>query len=480
MTTPHPGDAEARIDQTLQIDHALQQLRGMLAGSLVQPQDPLYEDARRVWNGMVDLRPRAIVRAGSVADIDVVLAAVRQTGLPLAVRGGGHNVAGHGTVEGGLVLDLGQLREVAVDPQHQLVTVEPGATLADVDTATAAHGLAVPLGVISATGVAGLTLGGGVGWLTRSDGLSLDNLHSADVITANGEHLHASSEENPELFWGLRGGGGNFGVVSSFTFHARRLPSSLLGGNLFYRPQQWQKALAAFSRWTRGLPEEMNPIISFLVLPPEFGMGDEPWMIIGFAWVGENYQDGLALVEQLQMEAPPDEQEVGPIRWLDWQSAMDTVFPKGSRGYWKNVSFSRLDDEVINVLVGFASEVTWHGTGIDIHHMEGAFGRVPEDATAFPNRSPRYWLNVYGFWRDPAEDERLTSFARKAHARMRPFAEHGEYVNFLGAELLPGEEEAARQAYGQDKYQRLVGIKDRYDPQNLLRFNHNIRPTRLS
>lgn len=470
MTTLHQGDQESTVD------HALQQLRGRLSGSLIEPQDPQYEDARRVWNGMVDLRPRAIARAGAVADIDAVLDAVRQSGLALAVRGGGHNVAGHGTVDGGLVLDLGQLRDVTVDPQQQLVTVEPGATLADVDAATTLHDLAVPLGVISATGVAGLTLGGGVGWLTRSYGLTLDNLQSADVVTAGGEHLHASREENPDLFWGLQGGGGNFGVVSSFTFRAHRLPDSLLGGNLFYRAQHWEKALAAFSSWTRGLPEEMNPIISFLVFPPEFGMGDEPWMIIGFAWVGENHQVGLDLVEQLAVEAPPDEQEVGPVRWVEWQSAMDTVFPKGSRGYWKNVSFSRLDAEVIKTLVGFASEVTWHGTGIDIHHMEGAFGRVPEDSTAFPTRSPRYWLNVYGFWRDPEEDERLTAFARKAHALMRPFAEHGEYVNFLGAELRRGEEDAAREAYGPDKYQRLVGIKDRYDPQNVFRLNHNISP----
>ena len=470
MTTPHPGDPEPTVDG------ALQQLRGALSGSLIEPQDLQYEDARRVWNGMIDLRPRAIARAGAVSDIDAVLDAVRQSGLALAVRGGGHNVAGHGTVEGGIVLDLGQLRNVSVDARQQLVTVEPGATLADIDAATSPHDLAVPLGVISATGVAGLTLGGGVGWLTRSYGLTLDNLQSADVVTASGEHLHASSDENPELFWGLRGGGGNFGVVSSFTFRARRLPGSILGGNFFYRPRHWEKALAAFSRWTRGLPEEMNPIISFLVLPPEFGMGSEPWMIIGFSWVGENHQAGLDLVEQLAVEAPPDEQEVGPAGWVEWQSAMDTVFPKGSRGYWKNVSFSRLDEEVIKVLVGFASEVTWHGTGIDIHHMEGAFGRVPENVTAFPTRSPRYWLNVYGFWSDPAEDERLSAFARKVHALMQPFAEHGEYVNFLGAELQTVAEDAARQAYGQDKYQRLAAIKDRYDPQNIFRLNHNISP----
>ncbi|MGN7253398.1 FAD-binding oxidoreductase [Arthrobacter sp. SAFR-014] len=458
-------------------DGALQELRRHLAGQVIEPQDPLYDEARAVWNGMIDLRPRAVIRAGAIGDIDPVLRTARSTGLPLAVRGGGHNIAGHGTVDGGLVLDLGQLRNVEVDAERRLVTVEPGATLADVDRATAAHGLAVPLGVVSATGVSGLTLGGGVGWLTRSNGLSLDNLDSADVVTATGEHLHASERQNPELFWGLRGGGGNFGVVSSFTFRARPLPAAVLGGNLFYRPTRWKSALSAFDRWTQDLPEEMNPIISFLVLPPDFEMGEEPWMIIGLAWTSENHQPGLELIAQLREAAPPDAEEVGPATWVKWQTAMDSLFPTGSRGYWKNVSFSRMDDVATDVLAGFASEVTWSGTGIDIHHMQGAFGRVPEDATAFPNRSAKYWLNIYGFWQDAAEDARLSAFARKAHALMQPFGEHGQYVNFLGAEIGQDPIEAARQAYGPDTYDRLVELKNRFDPDNLFRLNHNIVPT---
>lgn len=454
----------------------LHDLRRRLSGQLIEQQDPLYEEARAVWNGMVDVRPLAVARAGAVSDIDVVLDAAQRSGLALAVRGGGHNIAGHGTVEGGLVLDLGQLRAVDVDARRSLVTVQPGATLADVDRATAAHGLAVPLGVVSGTGVAGLTLGGGVGWLTRTYGLSLDSLDAADVVTADGDHLHASGRKNTELFWGLRGGGGNFGVVSSFTFRAHPLPATPLGGNFFYRPARWRNALMAFAAWTRNLPEQMNPIISFLVLPPAFGMGDDPWMVIGFAWASADHTTGLSLIEQLRVQAPPDEQEMGPTSWLDWQSAMDSVFPKGSRGYWKNVSFSRLDEEVAGALLSFASEVTWHGTGIDIHHLEGAFGRVPEDATAFPNRSARFWLNVYGFWKDASEDERLTAFARKAYAVMQPFSEHGEYVNFLGAELGQQDTDAARRSYGQDKYQRLAAIKNRYDPRNVFRYNHNILP----
>ena len=471
MATVHQKSPEREIEQTLH------ELRRRLSGELIEPQDPLYDEARAVWNGMVNVRPLAVARAGAVSDRDVALHAAQRSGLPLAVRGGGHNIAGHGTVEGGLVLDLGQLRNVKVDARKGLVTVQPGATLADVDRATAAHGLAVPLGVISGTGVAGLTLGGGVGWLTRTFGLSLDSLDAADVVTVDGEHLQASRRDNTDLFWGLRGGGGNFGVVSSFTFRAHPLPATPLCGNLFYRPPHWRNALVAFAAWTRNLPEQMNPIISFLVLPPEFGMGDEPWMLIGFAWASGDHQTGLGLVEQLRVQAPPDEHEIGTTSWLDWQSAMAPVSPKGSRGYWKNVSFSRLDEEVVGVLLSFASEVTWQGTGIDIHHLEGAFGRVPEEATAFPNRSARFWLNVYGFWKDASEDARLTAFARKAYAVMQPFSEHGEYINFLGAELGQQDIEAARRSYGQDKYQRLVAVKNRYDPQNVFRYNHNILPT---
>lgn len=464
-------------DEAATTDISLRQLRERIAGTLIEPEDPDYDAARAVWNGMIDRRPRAVVRAGAVSDVDAVLQTVRETGLPLAVRGGGHGIAGHGTVDDGLVLDLGQLNEVTVDAESRLVTAGPGATLADMDQATSVQGLVVPLGVISQTGVAGLTLGGGVGWLTRTAGLSLDRLTAVDLVTASGEHLHVSEEENAELFWGIRGCGGNFGVVTSFTFRALPVPEGMFGANFFYRPENWRGALLEFERWTRDLPDEMNPIISILVLPPEMEMGDVPWLIIGCNWFGEDGRGGREHLARLRAAAPPEEEELGTVPWTDWQSAMDDVFPKGSRGYWKNVSFSRMDEETIDVLLGFASEVTWPGTGIDIHLMGGEFGRVSEAATSFPNRSARFWLNVYGFWHDPAEDERLTAFARNAYAVMQPFAEHGEYVNFLGGELGRGPAAATRRAYGPEKYQRLVALKDRYDPHNVFRLNHNITPT---
>ncbi|QGU07333.1 Mitomycin radical oxidase [Corynebacterium occultum] len=313
--------------------------------------------------------------------------------------------------------------------------------------------------------------------MTRTAGLSLDQLLAADLVTASGEHLHASAEENAELFWGIRGCGGNFGVITSFTFRSLPIPAGLLGANFLYRPENWRSALDAFEQWGRELPDEINPIISILVMPPEMEMGDAPWLIIGCNCFGEDERIGREQLARLREAAPPDVEDLRALPWTEWQSAMDDLFPTGSRGYWKNVSFSRLDAEVVDVLLDFASELTWQGTGIDIHLMGGYFGRVDEDATAFPNRSARFWLNVYGFWHDPAEDERLSAYARKVYAAMQPFAEHGEYINFLGAETEHDLVAATRRAYGPEKYQRLVALKDRYDPENLFRLNHNIAPT---
>ncbi|MFI7580375.1 FAD-binding oxidoreductase [Kocuria sp. M1N1S27] len=466
-----PGDGTAR---------ALQDLRDRLAGGLVEPGDPDYDRARRVWNGAVDVRPRAIVRAGAAGDIDLTLALAQRTRLPLAVRGGGYGPAGHGTVEDGLVLDLGRLRGVVVDPANQLVSVEPGTTSAGLDRATARHGLAVPGGLVGAAGVAGLALGGGMGWLTRSHGLTLDTLDSADVVTAAGDHLHASEEENAELFWGLRGGGGNFGVVSSCTFCARRLPPAVLAGNLFYRGPHWHDALTAFGEWSHGLPDEMNPVLTFAILPPGAGMGDEPWLTVGFNWASEDHAAGLDVIDVLRRDALPDAEEMGPTPWLAWQGARDASFPRGSHGHWRNVPFSRLDEEVVDVLVELASGITSRGTGIEVHHLEGAFGRVPEEATAFPNRSARYWLTVHGVRHDAADDEHLAAFVRTVHEGMQPFAEHGEYVNLMGPGAASGADPAAaaRLVYGRQKYQRLVALKDRYDPGNLFRRNVNVVPGR--
>jgi FAD/FMN-containing dehydrogenase len=451
--------------------------RHQIAGAAVLDGEPGYDEARRVWNGMIDRRPRAVVRAGSLSDIAPTVVMAREHDLPLAVRGGGHSVAGHGTVDGGLVLDLGALRVVEVDPGRRIVRAEPGATLADLDQATQAHGLAVPLGVVSGTGVAGLTVGGGIGWLTRRHGLTIDNLIAADVVTASGETVRASQTQNTELFWGIRGGGGNFGVVSSFTYRAHPLGPAVFAGTLAYRQENWPAALRAYAAWTRDLPDALGSIISFLVPPADWGMGDQTLMLVGFAWASPDHEEGRHVVARLTRDATPDAQIIEPIQWASWQSSLDGLFPRGVRAYWKNTSLDRLDDAVTDILIRRASDQTWRGTGFDIHHMGGAFARVPQDATPFPDRTARYWVNIYGFWADPAHDQARAAFIRGLAADLEPLAAGGQYVNFMAAED-PAAAAPPATAYGTHARQRLAVLKRRYDPDNVFRLNHNITPDR--
>lgn len=461
--------------RTTSLAAALDTVRTELAGRLIMPGEAAYDDARRVWNGMIDRKPAAIVRAQSVSDIAPTIRFTRDHGLRLAIRGGGHNVAGNGTVDDGVVLDLGSLNTVGVDPAAREVHVGPGATLADVDRATEPHHLAVPSGVVSGTGMAGLTLGGGVGWLTRPYGLTVDNLLGVDVVTAAGEVVRASATENTELFWGVRGGGGNFGVVSQFTFRAHPLGPDIVTGNFIYHADRWAEAVRAYATWTSALPDEMTSIISFLVPLEEWELGDELLMLVGFAWASPDRTAAESWIDRLRAAAPPSAESLDPTTWRAWQSAADPLFPKGSRAYWKNTSFDRLDDASIETLLRRARELTWRGTAFDIHHMGGAFGRVPEDATPFPNRGAGYWLNIYGFWSDPTDDARRTAWIRAFAADMETHASGGVYLNFLGAEDQPDATRAAAlTVYGPHKLERLVALKRRYDTDNVFRLNHNI------
>ena len=467
---------------------ALRELAGSITGTVVGPDDPDYDSARSVWNAMIDRHPSAVVRAADLSDIAPVIALAVREDLPLAIRGGGHNVAGHSTVDDGVVLDLGALRDVTVDPQAATVTVQPGATLADLDAATIRHGLAVPVGVISATGVTGLTLGGGFGWLTCPHGLTVDNLLAADLVTADGAAVHTDRDQNPELLWALTGGGGNFGVVTSLTFAAHPLPPEVFGANLVYTQPNWPQALRAFDRWTREVPDEMTSIITVFTPPPVLEMGSDPVLVIGCAWAGPDLDAGRNCVDALASQVPPDDSEIGPAAWLEWQSAMDVLFPHGVRAYWKNTGFNELSDEVIDILCARAAEQTWVGTAFDVHHMGGAFSRVPPDATAFPDRSSRFWINVYGFWDSPGDDDRNIAFVRGLARDLAPHATGAQYVNFLGQDTDHGSGAAdgtlvpddawhrAAAVYGESTLARLAEVKRRYDPDNVFRLNHNIPP----
>lgn len=457
-------------------DEALAALRSTISGDVVIPTDASYEEARPVWNAMIDAHPSVLVRVSDGADIALAIAFARANGLELAIRGGGHNVAGKGTVHAGLVLDLGALRAVAVDQQSRTVRVQGGATLADVDAATAGHGLAVPIGVVSGTGIAGLTLGGGVGWLTRPHGLAADNLLAATLITADGRTVVASAEEDPELLWALRGGGGNFGVVTEFTFQAHPLGPEVLCANFLYGPDRWRQVWHAVAQWAPRLPEAMTTITTTLTPPPVAELGEDPLLIVGCAWASDDVATGQALLDELRAACPPDDEVVGPTQWLEWQSAFDPVFPKGVRAYWRNVALERLDDDVIDVLVRRGAEQTWTGTAFDVHHMGGAFGRVGVQNSPFPSRSAQYWINVYGFWTDDDDDTSLVAFVRGMADDLEPFSTGGHYVNFQGREddghrLLDPEA-----TFGPEAYARLVAVKRRLDPENVFHINQNIPP----
>ena len=461
---------------------AARRLREAIHGTVVVPGDPAYDDARAVWNGMIDRRPVAVVRVAAVTDVVAAIGFARDHDLAIAVRGGGHNVAGNGTVDGGLVIDLGGLRDIEIDDDRRTVRVGAGASLGDLDRATAPLGLIVPGGVVSMTGVAGLTLGGGVGWTTRTYGLTIDNLVSAELVTADGSILHVDDVTEPDLFWGLRGGGGNFGVVTSFEFRSHPLPDPLYAGAVIHTAEQWADALTFYAGWVASLPDEMTTIVTFITppsgfLPPE--LDGQPVMLIGFNWSSPDRAEGERLVAPLAAFGPPAVVAIEPVAWVDWQSAVDAIVPKGTRAYWKNCYFDQLDAATIATIVDIANRRASPITGVDIHHMGGAFGRVPEDATAFSNRSAGFWLNMYALWTDPAGDDANRTWARESWAAMQPHAAAGMYVNFLGTE--GGDEvairEAALAAYGERKLARLTAIKDRFDPKNVFHMNHNIRPS---
>jgi FAD/FMN-containing dehydrogenase len=460
---------------------AARSLRADIHGTVIVPGDPEYDDARAVWNGMIDRHPVAVVRVADATDVVAAIAFGRQHGLPIAVRGGGHNVAGNGTVDDGVVIDLAALDTVDIDEAGGTVRVGGGATLGMLDRATEPRGLVVAGGVVSETGVAGLTLGGGVGWLTRKHGLTIDNLVAADVVTANGELVHASQDENPDLLWGLKGGGGNFGVVTSFEFRSHSLPAPLYAGNIIHTRETWADALRFYAAWTAGQPDEMTSIITFItlpdgMLPPE--VDGQPVMVIAFVWAGEDREAGERLIAPLAAYGPPAVVAIEPVSWLDWQSQVDAIVQKGIRAYWKNCYFDHLDEATIATIVEIVDRRVSPLVGVDIHHMGGAFGRVPEDDTAFTNRGAGFWLNLYAMWHDPAHDDANRRWARDSWAAMQPHAAEGMYVNFLGADGGGLEEirDAARAAYGEHKLTRLTDLKDRYDPDNVFRLNHNIPP----
>jgi FAD/FMN-containing dehydrogenase len=458
----------------------LRALAPRLDGHLVLPGDPDWDAARAVWNGMIDQQPLAVLRCASADDVSAGIAAAREAGAPLAVRGGGHSVAGNGTVDGGIVLDLSPMRRVDVDPMKRRVRVQGGATLGDLDRATQEHGLVVSSGVVSSTGVAGLTLGGGMGWVTRTFGLSIDELRAADLVTADGRRVRTSATEEPELFWGIRGGGGNFGVVTAFEFEAHPLGPDVFTGAAFYTRDRWDEAMRFYAEWAPTIPDELTTIVTWMT-PPEDWMPDhlkgERMLLLSFCWAGERIDDGERAVADLLRDSAPDHVAAEPTPWLALQTSADAGFPKGIRAYFKSTYIDRLDEGAIATLVEHSSRRRSRLAGTDIHQLGGAVARVPADATAYGRRDHPYILNIWGVWADPADDAEEIAWVRDFWTAMQPYAAGGHYVNFLGFEDDATVVAQTREAYDAVTFARLVALKDRWDPTNLFRRNHNIPPS---
>jgi FAD/FMN-containing dehydrogenase len=462
---------EAQVDA-----QALAGLVETLRGRVLTADDPGYDDARSLWNALIDRRPALIVQCSGAADVVDAVNFAREQGLTLSIKAGGHNVAGNAVNDGGIVLDLSQMRGVTVDPAGRIVRVQGGATWGDCDRETQLFGLAVPGGVVSTTGVAGLTLHGGLGHLRRKHGLSIDSLRSVDIVTADGQFRRASATENEDLFWAVRGAGSNFGVVTSFEFEAHPVGPLVFVGAIFYPFEDAPTILPAWRDFMASAPEELSSLAICWSIPPHPPFPPElhgtPIVAVAAAYCG-SVEDGERVVQPLRELAQPVVDASGPWPWLGLQSGFDAIFAKGDLRYWKSRALAELSEEAIADVLDFAGRRPSPLTDIVIWHHGGAMTRVGETETAYSGRDAQFLVTAEANWTDPAQNEEAISWARAVWDAMERHSTGGVYLNFPG---LGEEEEAlARAGYGAN-FERLAELKAKYDPDNLFRMNINIPP----
>jgi FAD/FMN-containing dehydrogenase len=453
---------------------AFDALRGAIRGPICLAGDDGYEEARTIWNGMIDRHPRAIVRCADATDVIRAVEFARDHGLVLAVRGGGHNIAGNAVCDGGLMIDLSLMRSIQVDPNQRTARVEPGVTLGEFDRQVQAFGLATPLGINSTTGVAGLTLGGGFGWLSRRYGLTIDNLTAADVATADGHLMRASASEHPDLFWAIRGGGGNFGVVTSFEFRLHRVGPEVLSGLIVHAAAGARELLEAYRRFVSEAPAELMCMVVLRKAPPlpflPAAVHGAEVLVFAVCYAG-NVEDGRRALEPLRRQGEPIANVVGPQPFTAWQAAFDPLLTPGARNYWKSHYFAELSDAAIEVILAYGSRLPTPECEIFLVHLGGAISRVPAGATAYPHRDAQFVLNVHARWREPEQDIACMQWARSFFAAAAPYATGGVYVNFMPED----ETDRVSGAYG-GNLDRLAALKAKYDPDNLFRMNQNVSP----
>ncbi len=444
-----------------------------LDGPVLRDGDAGYDEARTLWNAMIDRRPALIARCADANSVAEAVRFAREHDLLLAVRGGGHNIAGKAVCDGGLMIDLSGMKDIRVDPESRTARVEPGVLLQELDAATQEHGLATPVGYNSTTGIAGLTLGGGFGWLSRKYGLTIDNLLGADVVTADGERVRASADENPELFWGLRGGGGNFGVVTAFDFRLHPVGPDVLSGVIVYPHDQARDVLRNLRDFNAGAPDELTTWAVLRKAPPLPFLDEDVHgtdvLVVATCHAGD-MAGGEKLLAPLRAFGDPHADAIGPHPYAGFQQAFDGLNPHGSRNYWKSLNFEGLTDEVIDLAVDAASALPSPMTEIPLAQLGGAISRVPEDSTAYPHRDAAWLMNSHTQWKDPADDEACLAWTRAMYDAMRPHAMQGCYVNFISEG-----EGHEREGY-EANWDRLVALKRKVDPQNVFRVNQNVAP----
>jgi FAD/FMN-containing dehydrogenase len=453
---------------------ALNPLRAALGGQALLPGDLGYDQARTVWNATVDKHPALVVRCAGPADVIQAMRFARQHNFLVAVRGGGHNIAGKAVADGALLIDLSHMRSVRVDRVERVAWVEPGATLGDFDRETQAFGLTTPVGINSTTGISGLTLGGGFGWTSRKFGMSIDNLIGADVVTADGQMRRASEKENADLFWALRGGGGNFGIVTGFEFRLHALDAPVLSGLLVHPFADASKLLREYRSFVAQAPEELTAWVVLRKAPPVPFL-PEQWhgkevMIMAVCFLGDP-AEGEKVLSPLRKLGQPIADVIDLHQFASWQQAFDPLLTPGARNYWKSHDFKELSDGLFEKLVDFAGRLPTAECEIFIANFGGAMGRVAADATAFAGRDAKFVMNVHTRWQDVRDDARCIGWAREFYDATRPYASSTAYVNFLSEE----DGERLSSTYG-GNYGRLRQIKTKYDPENVFRVNQNIKP----
>jgi FAD/FMN-containing dehydrogenase len=457
----------------IQSNEKIKNLKNKVKGQIVLPGDPNYNEAREIWNAMIDRQPAVIIQCAEADDVPHAISYARDNGLEISIRGGGHNIAGSALCNNGLMIDFSNMKAVKVDAQKRRAYVEPGVTLGDFDKAIQAHGLATPVGINSTTGIAGLTLGGGFGWLTRKYGMTIDNLISAEMVTADGRKIQVSEGENTDLFWAIRGGGGNFGVITQFEFSLHPVGPEILAGLIVFPINQAKQVLQKYREFVKSAPEELSIWVVLRKAPPlpflPVAVHGKEVVVLAIFYAGDTAK-GEKLIDPLRSFGDAYGEHIGTQPYVQWQQAFDPLLTPGARNYWKSHNFKELSDGALDTIIEFVGKIPSPQCEIFLGLIAGAANRVSSNAMAYGHRDAKFVLNVHGRWDDAAQDEIGVAWAREFFKASAPYASAGVYVNFMTEE----ESDRVAAAYGEN-YARLKQVKKKYDPENIFHNNQNIK-----